>query len=173
MDLHFILASNHELKFLTNILYFGKLTKSPRTSIALSLHKEVNKSNKKIQSQQDAEVILHKFKDHKLLTNCKDTGAILLSTKFIFEMEAYIKENYPDLPECTRCEKEERGQKIIIRPIGVFHLHLLIFFFVYQFNSSIGPLVCSSFANNSSKGFQLNFSIISKFVCYGFCTKKM
>ena len=98
--------------------------------IALSLHKEVNKSNKKIQSQQDAEIILQKFKDHKLLTNCKDTLAILLSTKFIFEMEAYLKENYPDLPQCTKCEKEERGQKIIIRPIGVFHLHPLIFFFV-------------------------------------------
>ena len=110
------------------------------TSIALSLHKEVNKSNKKIQSQQDAEIIIHKFKDHKLLTNCKDTEAIILSTKFIFEMEAYLKENYPDLPQCTKCEKEERGQKIIIRPIGVFHLHLLIFFFVYQFNSKIGSL---------------------------------
>ena len=131
----------------------------------MSLHKEVNKSNKKIQSQQDAEIIIHKFKDHKLLTNCKDTEAIILSTKFIFEMEAYLKENYPDLPQCTKCEKEERGQKIIIRPIGVFHLHLLIFFFVYQFNSKIGSLVCSSFANNSSKGFQHNFNIISKFVC--------
>ena len=61
----------------------------------------MNKNNKKIQSQQDAEIILHKFKDHKLLTNCKDTGAILLSTKFIFEMEAYLRENYPDLPQCT------------------------------------------------------------------------
>ena len=119
--------------------------------IALSLHKEVNKSNKKIQSQQDAELILDKFKDHKLLTKCKDTEAILLSTKFIFEMEAYLKENYPDLPQCTKCEKEERGQKIIIRPIGEFHLHPLILFFVYQFSSSIGALVCSSFANNSSR----------------------
>ena len=111
----------------------------------------MNKSNKKIQSIQDAEVILHKFKDHKLLTNCKDTKVILLSTKFIFEMEAYLKENYPDLPQCTKCEKEERGQKIIIRPIGEFHLHPLILFFVYQFSSSIGALVCSSFANNSSR----------------------
>ena len=91
----------------------------------------MNKSNKKIQSQQDAEIILQKFKDHKLLTNCKDTGAILLSTKFIFEMEAYLKENYPDLPQCTKCEKEERGKKIIIRPIecekdncsGVYHYY--------------------------------------------------
>ena len=120
-------------------------------TIALSLHKEVNKSNKKIQSIQDAELILHKFKDHKLLTKCKDTEAIILSTKFIFEMEAYLKENYPDLPQCTKCEKEERGQKIIIRPIGEFHLHPLILFFVYQFSSSIGALVCSSFANNSSR----------------------
>ena len=31
---------------------------------------------------------------------------------------------------------------------GGFHLHLLVFPFIYQFNSRIVALVCSSFANN-------------------------
>ena len=70
----------------------------------------MNKSNKKIQSQQDAELILDKFKDHKLLTKCKDTEAILLSTKFIFEMEAYLKENYPDLPQNIDHKFGSKGQ---------------------------------------------------------------
>ena len=32
--------------------------------------------------------------------------------------------------------------------LGGFHLHLLVFPFVYQFNSRIGVLVKSSFAND-------------------------
>ena len=44
-----------------------------------------------------------------------------------------------------------------------FHLHLLVFPFVYQFNSRIGVLVKSSFGNDKFK--------ISKSVCYGFYQK--
>jgi len=96
-----------------------------RETKALSLHNKVVKSNKKIQSLQEAQIILQKFKDYKWLTTCEETGAILLSTRFIFEMEPFLRENYPDLPMCSSC------QKIVIRPIecetdrcsGVFHYH--------------------------------------------------
>ena len=56
---------------------------------------------------------------------------------------------------------------------GGFHLHLLVFPFVYQFNSRIGGLDHSSFANDySSEGFQQHFSIVSRFVCCCFYMKK-
>jgi hypothetical protein len=42
----------------------------------------------------------------------------------------------------------------------------------YQFNSRIGVLVHDDLQMVSSKGFQQNFSIISKFVCCGFYMKK-
>ena len=58
---------------------------------ALSLHNKVIKSNKKIQSLQEAQIILQKFKDYKWLTTCEETGAILLSTRFIFEMEPFLR----------------------------------------------------------------------------------
>ena len=48
----------------------------------------------------------------------------------------------------------------------------MVFPFIYHFNSRIGVLVHSSFADDSSEGFQQHFSIISKFVCYGFYIKK-
>ena len=57
-----------------------------------------------------------------------------------------------------------------------FHLHLLVFPLVNQFNSIIGLLVHSSFANDKfrriSTSFHQHFTIISKFVCCG-CYKKM
>jgi hypothetical protein len=48
---------------------------------------------------------------------------------------------------------------------GEFHLHLSVYPFVYQFNSRIVGLVCSSFANDQLRR-------ISKFVCCGFYMKK-
>ena len=76
-----------------------------------------SKNHKKIQGQQDAEIILQKFKDYDLLTNCNDTGAILLSTKFLFEMEPYLKEKYKDyLYHCVACSKEDLP-KIVLRPV--------------------------------------------------------
>ena len=51
-----------------------------------------------------------------------------------------------------------------------FHLLLLVFPFVYQFNSRIGVLV--NLQITSSEGFQQHFSIISKSVCCGFYLKK-
>jgi hypothetical protein len=51
---------------------------------------------------------------------------------------------------------------------GGFHLHLLVFPFIYQFNTRIVALVCSSFAN---EGFQHHFSIILRLVCCGFYMK--
>jgi hypothetical protein len=55
---------------------------------------------------------------------------------------------------------------------GRFHLHLLVYPVVYQFNSRTVALVYSSFANDySSKRFQHYFNIISKFVCRVFYMK--
>jgi hypothetical protein len=51
------------------------------------------------------------------------------------------------IPEVTQIHK------------GGFHLHLLVFPFIYQFHFRIEALVCSLFAN---EGFQQHFSIISK-----------
>ena len=42
----------------------------------------------------------------------------------------------------------DRNSSIYISDICGFHLHLLVFPFVYQFNSKIGVLVLSSFAND-------------------------
>ena len=55
---------------------------------------------------------------------------------------------------------------------GGFHIHLLVFPFVYQFTSRIGVLVNSSFEMTSSERFQQHFNIISKSVCCGFYMKK-
>ena len=40
------------------------------------------------------------------------------------------------------------SQKVIDLFYGGFHLHLLVFPFIYQFNYRIEALVCSSFAND-------------------------
>ena len=81
---------------------------------ALSISNHVNRNNKKIPAQE-AEVILQKFKDHKWLADYEieqkepgtgksykpqrwiKTGIILLSTRFIYEMEPFLKEVYPNL----------------------------------------------------------------------------
>ena len=49
--------------------------------------------------------------------------------------------------------------KIQLKEIVGFHLHLLVFPFVYQFNSKIVAVVYSSFANDYSSG--EHFNIIS------------
>ena len=40
------------------------------------------------------------------------------------------------------------SQHTVSKEVGGFHLHLSVFPFVYQFNSRIGVLVKTSFANN-------------------------
>ena len=63
--------------------------------------------------------------------------------------------------------------KGVMANYGGFHLHLLVFPFVYHFNSRIAALVYSSFANDySSEVAQHLFSMIPKFVCCGFNMKK-
>ena len=42
----------------------------------------------------------------------------------------------------------KQAEKLLQFSNGGFHLHLLVFPFVYQFNSRIGVLVSSSFAND-------------------------
>jgi len=97
----------HEMEYLKLIV--DNVMENPLREVtstrALSISKDVNKNNKKIPAQE-AEVILQKFKDHKWLADCKDSGAILLSTRFISEMEPYLREIYTDLVgNCTKCGK--------------------------------------------------------------------
>ena len=52
---------------------------------------------------------------------------------------------------------------------GGFHLHLLVFPFVYQFKSR---KIHHFLQMTSSEGFQHHLSMIPKFVCCGFYMKK-
>lgn len=97
----------HEMEYLKLIV--DNIMENPLREVtstrALSISKDVNKNNKKIPAQE-AEVILQKFKDHNWLAECQDSGAILLSTRFIYEMEPYLKEIYPDnVGTCAKCKK--------------------------------------------------------------------
>ena len=56
--------------------------------------------------------------------------------------------------------------------LGGFHLHLLVFPFVYQFNSIIGVLVNSSFANDQFRIISTTFQHHFKIFCCGFYMKK-
>ena len=63
----------------------------------------MDKNTKKIQPHE-AEAILEKFKDNKWLVE-KD-GIILLSTRFIYEMEPFLKDVYTDfVNQCSLCRK--------------------------------------------------------------------
>jgi len=97
----------HEMEYLKLIV--DDIMENPLREVtstrAMSISKDVNKNNKKIPAQE-AEVILQKFKDHKWLAENNDSGAILLSTRFIYEMEPYLKEIYPDnVGTCAKCKK--------------------------------------------------------------------
>lgn len=98
---------SHEMEYLKLIV--DHIMKDPAHEVAatraLSISNWVSKNTKKIQTQE-AEVILQKFKDHKWLTETKDSGAIILSTRFIYEMEPYLREVYPDdVGKCAKCGK--------------------------------------------------------------------
>ena len=58
------------------------------------------------------------------------------------------------------------------RDLGGFHPHLLVFPFVYQFNSRTGVLVHSSFANDLFGRISTTFQHHFKVVCCGFYIKK-
>jgi hypothetical protein len=74
-----------------------------KSTKALNASKNLDKSTKKIQPHE-AEMILQKFKDNKWLVE-KD-GIILLSTRFIYEMEPFLKDVYTDfVNQCSLCRK--------------------------------------------------------------------
>ena len=83
------------------------------------------------------------------------------------------KSKWPLRSECTKMNKMHR---CALSLCGGFPLYLLVFPFVYQFNSRIEALVCSKSVHHlqmtSSEGFQQHFSIISKSVCCGLYIKK-
>lgn len=95
----------HELEYLKLIL--DEIMENPMRQIkstkALNVSKNLDKNTKKIQPHE-AEMILQKFKDNKWLVE-KD-GIILLSTRFIYEMEPFLKDVYTDLiNQCSLCRK--------------------------------------------------------------------
>lgn len=95
----------HELEYLKLIL--DEIMENPMRQIkstkALNASKNLDKSTKKIQPHE-AEMILQKFKDNKWLVE-KD-GIILLSTRFIYEMEPFLKDVYTDfVNQCSLCRK--------------------------------------------------------------------
>lgn len=95
----------HELEYLKLIL--TEIMENPMREIkstkALNVSKNLDKNTKKIQPHE-AEMILQKFKDNKWLVE-KD-GIILLSTRFIYEMEPFLKDVYTDyVNQCSLCRK--------------------------------------------------------------------
>ena len=95
----------HELEYLKLIL--DEIMENPMRQIkstkALNVSKNMDKNTKKIQPHE-AEAILQKFKDNKWLVE-KD-GIILLSTRFIYEMEPFLKDVYTDfVNQCSLCRK--------------------------------------------------------------------
>ena len=78
------------------------------------------------------------------------------------------KSKWPLRSECTKMNKMHR---CALSLCGGFPLYLLVFPFVYQFNSRIEALVCSKSVHHlqmtSSEGFQHPLAIISEYVCCG------
>ena len=91
-----------------------------------------------------------------------------------------LKESCRLLWLATACQTSLKGPHGMIMAFSThqvmntagFHLHLLVFPFVYWFNSMIVVLAQSSFANDGSEEFQQHFSITSKSVCCGSYMKK-
>ena len=105
----FIVAtfSHNDLEYLKLIL--DMIMENPMRQInstrALNIAKEMNKNNKRF-TVQDAEKTLQKFKDHKWLIDGGDPGCIILSTRFLIEMEPFLKETYSDfVGKCFTCKK--------------------------------------------------------------------
>jgi len=103
----------HEMEYLKLIL--NEIMDDPLRQIksirALNIAKNrIQTTEGSVIETQEAEAILQKFKDRKWLTENK--GIILLSTRFIMEMEPYIKDTYSDrVGECDLCKK------IVIRSV--------------------------------------------------------
>jgi len=96
----------HELEYFKLVL--NEIMENPMRQVkstkALNIAKNLDKSTKKIQAHE-AEAILQKFKNHNWLRETS-SGTILLSTRFIYEMEPFLKETYPDsVGKCTLCRK--------------------------------------------------------------------
>ena len=77
-----------------------------------ALHKIGEVTSKKL-TQTEAEKILQKFKDHEWLRFSPDKPNIRLSTRFIAEMEPFIKKNYKGL--FYECKEIKCGKLVIQR----------------------------------------------------------
>jgi len=55
---------------------------------------------------QESEAIVKKLLDHKWITTDPNQSKIRLSTRFIYEMEPFLRENYPSqVGKCGKCSK--------------------------------------------------------------------
>ena len=62
--------------------------------------------NPKKLTQQEAEKVLHKYNDHQWLRFSDDKPNIRLSTRFVTEMEPYLRDVYKDIiVDCAFCHK--------------------------------------------------------------------
>jgi len=96
----------HELEYLKLLLdeIMDEPMREIKSTKALNIAKNLEKSTRRIQAHE-AEVILQKFKDHQWLSETR-SGAILLSTRFIYEMEPFLRETYGQrVGKCTLCRK--------------------------------------------------------------------
>ena len=68
------------------------------------------------------------------------SGAELALADFHIRTYQYVR--------CSSSMYRKRKDRARRNDLGRFHLHLLLFPFIYQFNSRLEALVCSSFAND-------------------------
>ena len=97
--------SPRELEYFKLIL--DKIMENPMRQIkstkALNVSRTLIHPRRKIQPHE-AEMILQKFVDKKWLVN--NSGTIIMSTRFIYEMEPFLKDVYTDLVnQCSLCRR--------------------------------------------------------------------
>lgn len=102
----------HEIEFLQLLVHEileDEMREVPQTP-ALNLSKKVKK---KKMTLDECNELLHRFIEHKWLVLSKESN-IRLSTRFIYEMEPFLKDEYGHIQDlkCTSCHK------IVIRSIA-------------------------------------------------------
>ena len=94
-----------ELEYLKLILdeIMGNPMRQIKSTKALNISKNLIHPRKKIQPHE-AEMILQKFIDKKWLVD--NSGTIIMSTRFIYEMEPFLKDVYTGfVNQCSLCRK--------------------------------------------------------------------
>ena len=101
-----------ELEYLKIVVKYIMESEAKEISQTHALHKIGEVASRKL-TQTEAEKILQKFKDHEWLRFSPDKPNIRLSTRFIAEMEPFIKKNYKGL--FYECKEVKCGKMVIQR----------------------------------------------------------